>query len=209
VFGVHQSAPFQLQCNLFHVVTNAFLLIHDSHLGPQQENSLDGNPPPDTPNNEAEIKSVDIVSPVLAPAKPSTCQAAAATLAEAGHTLEGSEADLVILPLLLAFESKQSKLIETALDCLHKLISYGHLEGEAGLEGGKNTERVTKILNLVCASVDGASPDRLSSSEVSCLKTSAFLSFFLLFHGLSIGLFPLSIFPLFFLQVFWSCFFLF
>ncbi len=119
VFGVHQSAPFQLQCNLFHVVTNVFLLIHDSHLGAQQENSLDGNPPPYTPNNEAEIKSVDVVSPVLAPAKPSTCQAAAATLAEAGHTLEGSEADLVILPLLLAFESKQSKLIETALDCLH------------------------------------------------------------------------------------------
>jgi guanine nucleotide-exchange factor len=121
VFGVHQSAPFQLQCNLFHVVTNVFLLIHDSDLGPQQENSLDGNPPPYMPNNEAEIKSVDIVSPVLAPAKPSTCQAAAAaaTLAEAGHTLEGSEADLVILPLLLAFESKQSKLIETALDCLH------------------------------------------------------------------------------------------
>jgi guanine nucleotide-exchange factor len=89
------------------------------HLGAQQENSLDGNPPPYTPNNEAEIKSVDVVSPVLAPAKPSTCQAAAATLAEAGHTLEGSEADLVILPLLLAFESKQSKLIETALDCLH------------------------------------------------------------------------------------------
>jgi guanine nucleotide-exchange factor len=148
------------------------------HLGTQQENSLDGNPPPYTPNNEAEIKSVDVVSPVLAPAKPSTCQAAAATLAEAGHTLEGSEADLVILPLLLAFESKQSKLIETALDCLHKLISYGHLEGEAGLEGGKNTERVTKILNLVCASVDGTSPDRLSSSKVSCLKTSAFLSLF-------------------------------
>jgi hypothetical protein len=64
---------------------------------------------------------------------------------------------------------------------LQKLISYGHLEGEAGLEGGKNTERVTKILNLVCASVDGTSPDRLSSSKVACLKTSVFLSLFLLF----------------------------
>jgi guanine nucleotide-exchange factor len=141
-------------------------------LGAQQENSLDGNPPPYTPNNEAEIKSVDVVSPVLAPAKPSTCQAAAATLAEAGHTLEGSEADLVILPLLLAFESKQSKLIETALDCLHKLISYGHLEGEAGLEGGKNTERVTKILNLVCASVDGTSPDSVVLQVVKVLLSA-------------------------------------
>jgi guanine nucleotide-exchange factor len=84
-----------------------------------QETSSDGEP--STPKEEAEIKSMDniIISPVLSPGKPSTGQAAAATLAEAGHTLEGSEADLVILPLLLAFETKQSKLIETALDCLH------------------------------------------------------------------------------------------
>jgi hypothetical protein len=84
-----------------------------------QETSSDGEP--STPKEEVEIKSMDniIISPVLSPGKPSTGQAAAATLAEAGHTLEGSEADLVILPLLLAFETKQSKLIETALDCLH------------------------------------------------------------------------------------------
>ncbi len=93
----------------------------DSHVAATtaQETSSDGEP--STPKEEAEIKSMDniIISPVLSPGKPSTGQAAAATLAEAGHTLEGSEADLVILPLLLAFETKQSKLIETALDCLH------------------------------------------------------------------------------------------
>lgn len=41
-----------------------------------------------------------------------------------------------------------------------KLISYGHLEGEAGLERGKNGERVTKIVNLVCASADTTATDR-------------------------------------------------
>lgn len=65
-------------------------------------------------------------SPVVSPAKPSTGQAAAAILAEAGHTLEGSEADLVILPLRLAFETKQPKLVEPALDCLHVRLSHLH-----------------------------------------------------------------------------------
>ena len=44
---------------------------------------------------------------------------AAATMAEAGQRLEGLEAELVVLPLRLAIDSKQSKLIETALDCIH------------------------------------------------------------------------------------------
>ena len=64
--------------------------------------------------------------PVASPAKPNAGQTVAATLAEAGHTLEGSEADLVILPLRLAFETKQSKLVEPALDCLHVRLSRLH-----------------------------------------------------------------------------------
>lgn len=49
----------------------------------------------------------------------STGEAAAATMTEAGKTLEGSEAEVVLLPLRLAFETKQAKIIEPALDCLH------------------------------------------------------------------------------------------
>lgn len=119
----------------------------------------------------------------------STGEAAAATMTEAGKTLEGSEAELVLLPLRLAFETKQAKFIEPALDCLHvsapvrpficyifcprfqeaqylmyrafdtlqKLISYGHLEGEAGLSGGKNEFMLTELFNMVCrSSEDGA-----------------------------------------------------
>ncbi|KAL6010441.1 hypothetical protein ACLOJK_000873 [Asimina triloba] len=43
----------------------------------------------------------------------------AASLASAGHTVEGSEAELVLQPLRLAFETKNLKLVEPALDCLH------------------------------------------------------------------------------------------
>ncbi|XP_073391805.1 brefeldin A-inhibited guanine nucleotide-exchange protein 5 isoform X3 [Physcomitrium patens] len=91
------------------------------------------------------------------PLRQNTGLAAAATMTEAGKTLEGSEAEVVLLPLRLAFETKQSKIIEPALDCLHKLISYGHLEGEAGLTGGKNEAMLTELFNMVCRlSDDGA-----------------------------------------------------
>lgn len=37
----------------------------------------------------------------------------------AGHTLGGAEADLVLNPLRLAFATKNIKMVELALDCLH------------------------------------------------------------------------------------------
>lgn len=40
-------------------------------------------------------------------------------LSSAGHTLEGAQAELVLNPLRLAFETKNLKTIEPALDCLH------------------------------------------------------------------------------------------
>lgn len=40
-------------------------------------------------------------------------------LANAGNTLEGTQAELVLNPLRLAFETKNLKVLEPALDCLH------------------------------------------------------------------------------------------
>lgn len=127
------------------------------------------------------------------------------TLANAGHSLEGAEAELVLNPLRLAFETKNPKVIELALDCIHvchslfkscsfnhiilqicfpdsfvlnylfhhakilcllnmwyvqKLIAYDHLEGDPGLENGKNVPLFTDVLNMVCGCVDNNSPDR-------------------------------------------------
>ncbi|KAL6856063.1 hypothetical protein ACP4OV_018865 [Aristida adscensionis] len=80
-------------------------------------------------------------------------------LASAGRALEGPQAELVLQPLRLAFETKHVKLVEPALDCLHKLIAYDHLEGDPGLEGGKNSPLFTDILNMVCGCVDNTSSD--------------------------------------------------
>lgn len=40
-------------------------------------------------------------------------------LANAGNSLEGAETELVLNPIRLAFESKNVKVQELALDCLH------------------------------------------------------------------------------------------
>ncbi|KAF0905978.1 hypothetical protein E2562_008999 [Oryza meyeriana var. granulata] len=80
-------------------------------------------------------------------------------LASAGRVLEGTQAELVLQPLRVAFETKHVKLVEPALDCLHKLIAYDHLEGDPGLEGGKNAPLFTDILNMVCGCVDNTSSD--------------------------------------------------
>ena len=40
-------------------------------------------------------------------------------LANAGHALEAAEAELFLNPLQLAFETKNVKVLELALDCLH------------------------------------------------------------------------------------------
>lgn len=45
-----------------------------------------------------------------------------AALAHAGHTLEGAEVELVLNPLRLAIETKNLRVLEPALDCLHVCI---------------------------------------------------------------------------------------
>ncbi|KAG5548883.1 hypothetical protein RHGRI_014294 [Rhododendron griersonianum] len=81
-------------------------------------------------------------------------------LANAGNSLEGAETELVLNLIRLAFESNNVKVHELALDCLHKLIAYDHLEGDPGLDGVKNVALFTDILNIVCSCVENSSSDR-------------------------------------------------
>ncbi|KAF8388657.1 hypothetical protein HHK36_025337 [Tetracentron sinense] len=93
-------------------------------------------------------------------------------LASAGHVLDGAEAELVLHPLRLAFETKNLKLVEPALDCLHKLIAYEHLEGDPGLDGGKNAPLFTDILNMVCGCGNNSSPDSTILQVLKVLLTA-------------------------------------
>lgn len=93
-------------------------------------------------------------------------------LANAGYTLSGAEAELVLNPLRLAFETKNIKVVELALDCLHKLIEYNHLEGDPGLDGGKDAQLFTDILNMVCSTVDNSSPNSTTLQVLKVLLTA-------------------------------------
>ncbi|KAJ7980503.1 Brefeldin A-inhibited guanine nucleotide-exchange protein like [Quillaja saponaria] len=92
-------------------------------------------------------------------------------LANAGNTLEGFNSELVLNPLRLAFETRNLKILEPALDCLHKLIAYDHLEGDPGLDGGKNAPLFTDILNMVCGCIDNSSPDSTILQVLKVLLT--------------------------------------
>ncbi|GAU16778.1 hypothetical protein TSUD_200210 [Trifolium subterraneum] len=100
----------------------------------------------------------------------------------AGNTLEGSDAELVLNPLRLAVETKNLKILEPALDCIHKLIAYDHLEGDPGLEGGKNVPLFTDMLNMVCSCIDNSSPDSTILQVLKALLTAVASSKFRV-HG--------------------------
>ncbi|XP_020257824.1 brefeldin A-inhibited guanine nucleotide-exchange protein 5 isoform X3 [Asparagus officinalis] len=93
-------------------------------------------------------------------------------LASAGQALEGDQAEVVLQPIRLAFETKNIKLVEPALDCLHKLIAYDHLEGDPGLEGGKSDPLFTDILNMICGCVDNSSSDSTILQVLKVLLTA-------------------------------------
>jgi guanine nucleotide-exchange factor len=47
-------------------------------------------------------------------------------LNKAGNTLEGTDAELVLNPLRLAVETKNLKILEPALDCIHVRACFLH-----------------------------------------------------------------------------------
>ncbi|KAL8122263.1 hypothetical protein AgCh_018854 [Apium graveolens] len=95
-----------------------------------------------------------------------------AALASAGHVLDGDDSELILNPLRLAFETKNIKVVELALDCLHKLIAYDHLECDPGLDGGKDAAMFADILNMVCGCVDNLSPDSTILQVLKVLLTA-------------------------------------
>ncbi|RZR78841.1 hypothetical protein BHM03_00004390 [Ensete ventricosum] len=77
------------------------------------------------------------------------------------------------MPLMLIVLGRH--LIQLA--CWQKLIAYDHLEGDPGLEGGKNASLFTDILNMVCGCVDNSSSDRGIDLESTVMQHDALLLF--------------------------------
>ncbi|EPS66331.1 hypothetical protein M569_08446 [Genlisea aurea] len=86
--------------------------------------------------------------------------------------LEALQVDLVLNPLRIAFETKNLKLVELALDCLHKLIGYNHLEGDPGLDSGTKSKLLADVLNMVCSCIGNSTPDSTTLQVLKVLLTS-------------------------------------
>lgn len=69
-----------------------------------------GNQQSVSTSEEGEIANVESIE---------TSMPVTTALASAGNTLEGSQSELLLQPLRLAFDTKNAKLLESALDCLH------------------------------------------------------------------------------------------
>jgi brefeldin A-inhibited guanine nucleotide-exchange protein len=68
-------------------------------------------------------------------------------------------ADQFFLPFELACQSRQPRLVVTALDCLQKLMAYGHLIGNTPDPTQPQRLIIDRVIDMVCACFTGVQTD--------------------------------------------------
>ncbi|XGW24338.1 hypothetical protein V3C99_006052 [Haemonchus contortus] len=69
------------------------------------------------------------------------------------------EADRYFLPFELACKSRSPKIVITSLDCLQKLIAYGHLTGRGADSSNPERKLIDRIVEAICSSFVGQGTD--------------------------------------------------
>ncbi|XP_076840652.1 LOW QUALITY PROTEIN: brefeldin A-inhibited guanine nucleotide-exchange protein 2 [Brachyhypopomus gauderio] len=69
------------------------------------------------------------------------------------------EADKYVLPFELACQSKSPRIVSTSLDCLQKLIAYGHITGNAPDSGAPGKRLIDRLVETVCNCFQGPQTD--------------------------------------------------
>ncbi|KAG7247198.1 hypothetical protein CRUP_028190, partial [Coryphaenoides rupestris] len=69
------------------------------------------------------------------------------------------EADKYVLPFELACQSKSPRIVSTSLDCLQKLIAYGHITGNAPDGGAPGKRLIDRLVETVCNCFQGPQTD--------------------------------------------------
>ncbi|XP_069777423.1 brefeldin A-inhibited guanine nucleotide-exchange protein 1 isoform X2 [Narcine bancroftii] len=69
------------------------------------------------------------------------------------------EADKYFLPFELACQSKCPRIVSTSLDCLQKLIAYGHLTGNAPDSTTPGKKLIDRITETICGCFQGPQTD--------------------------------------------------
>ncbi|XP_076064031.1 ADP ribosylation factor guanine nucleotide exchange factor Sec71 isoform X2 [Oratosquilla oratoria] len=72
------------------------------------------------------------------------------------------------LPFELACQSKSTKITVTALDCIQKLIAYGHLTGNCADPNNPNKRLIDHIVETICNCFNGPSTDK--DVEIQIIK---------------------------------------
>uniref|UniRef100_A0A673M6Z8 Brefeldin A-inhibited guanine nucleotide-exchange protein 2-like n=2 Tax=Sinocyclocheilus TaxID=75365 RepID=A0A673M6Z8_9TELE len=69
------------------------------------------------------------------------------------------EADKYVLPFELACQSKSPRIVSTSLDCLQKLIAYGHITGNAPDSGASGKRLIDRLVETICNCFQGPQTD--------------------------------------------------
>ncbi|XP_035015000.1 brefeldin A-inhibited guanine nucleotide-exchange protein 2 [Hippoglossus stenolepis] len=69
------------------------------------------------------------------------------------------EADKYVLPFELACQSKSPRIVSTSLDCLQKLIAYGHITGNAPDNRSPGKRLIDRLVETICNCFQGPQTD--------------------------------------------------
>ncbi|XP_054904521.1 brefeldin A-inhibited guanine nucleotide-exchange protein 2 [Poeciliopsis prolifica] len=69
------------------------------------------------------------------------------------------EADKYVLPFELACQSKSPRIVSTSLDCLQKLIAYGHITGNAPDSKAPGKRLIDRLVETICNCFQGPQTD--------------------------------------------------
>ncbi|KAL1021211.1 hypothetical protein UPYG_G00010220 [Umbra pygmaea] len=69
------------------------------------------------------------------------------------------EADKYVLPFELACQSKSPRIVSTSLDCLQKLIAYGHITGNAPDSSAPGRRLIDRLVETICTCFQGPQTD--------------------------------------------------
>uniref|UniRef100_A0A665WI10 ADP-ribosylation factor guanine nucleotide-exchange factor 1 (brefeldin A-inhibited) n=1 Tax=Echeneis naucrates TaxID=173247 RepID=A0A665WI10_ECHNA len=87
------------------------------------------------------------------------CKSGSSTLPPIKSKTNFIEADKYFLPFELACQSKCPRIVITSLDCLQKLIAYGHLTGSAPDSTAPGKKLIDRIIETICACFQGPQTD--------------------------------------------------
>ncbi|XP_048832283.1 LOW QUALITY PROTEIN: brefeldin A-inhibited guanine nucleotide-exchange protein 1 [Brienomyrus brachyistius] len=90
---------------------------------------------------------------------PGDSKAGSSTLPPVKSKANFIEADKYFLPFELACQSKCPRIVSTSLDCLQKLIAYGHLTGSTPDSTAPGKKLIDRIIETICGCFQGPQTD--------------------------------------------------